>query len=115
MGIIDKPNLILPLALTFNERDTLGYTSSYTSGRDQQKKNMFYEIAKNPLTQKGTLTASKRPGVTQQDALTYGISTQAAYVVIAQPASFEMGFTSPWVFSTTAGEHYLKVLMRVQL
>ena len=100
MASLDKPNLILPLALTFNERDTLGYTSSFTNGRDQQKKNMFYEIAKNPLTQKGTLTLSKRPGVTI-DADTFGaVSSQAAYLVISDLGKGAASGDNPIVFST---------------
>jgi len=80
-GAIDEPNLILPLATSINERGVAGYTHSVTNSEDQRKINCFYEFAKNSLTAKGTLTLSKRPGVTIGSG-TYGTSAQTAYLVL---------------------------------
>jgi hypothetical protein len=46
---------------------------------DQRKVNCFYELAKNAVTGKGTLTLSKRPGVTIY-ATSIGTTGQTAYL-----------------------------------
>lgn len=78
---IDEPNVIIPLASSFNERGIAGYTHSVTNSEDQRKINCYYELAKNALTGKGTLTLSKRPGVTIGTG-TYGTSAQTSYLVL---------------------------------
>jgi len=80
-GAADEPNLVLPLASSYNERGVAGFTHSVTNSEDQRKVNCFYELAKNALTGKGTLTLAKRPGVTI-DASTYGSSSQLSYIVL---------------------------------
>src|SRR5258706_9555591 len=78
---IDEPNVIIPLASSFNERGITGFTHSVTNSEDQRKINCYYELAKNALTGKGTLTLSKRPGVTLGTG-TYGTSAQTSYLVL---------------------------------
>lgn len=78
----DEPNVIIPLATSINERGVAGYTHSVTNSEDQRKLNCFYEISKNPMTGKGTLTLTKRPGVTI-DETSAGSSGQLAYLVLA--------------------------------
>lgn len=77
----DEPNLVIPMASTVNERGTAGFTHSITNSEDQRKVNCFYELAKNPMTGKGTLTLAKRPGVTI-DSNSYGTTGQVAYLVL---------------------------------
>src|SRR5258706_13540460 len=80
-GAIDEPNVIIPLASSFNERGIAGFTHSVTNSEDQRKINCYYELAKNALTGKGTLTLSKRPGVTLGTG-TYGTFAQTSYLVL---------------------------------
>src|SRR6267154_4093948 len=78
---IDEPNLVIPLATSYNERGVAGYTHTVTNSEDQRKINCCYEIVKNSATGKGTLTLSKRPGVTIEGATSYGSSTQDVYLI----------------------------------
>ena len=105
MSTINKPNFVYPLALSQNERDVLGYTATVTNNRDQIKKNFIYEGAKNPLTNKGTLTLSKRPGVTVNASSFCTGSSLSSYLIIDNPLSHISSTAVPWVFSTksTAG------------
>lgn len=81
-----KPNLVFPLASSYDERGMIGYTST-TSGYDQRKINCFYEIVQNPISGKTTLVLSKRPGVTRYEATTLGVSTQVPYMAVTAEAS----------------------------
>jgi hypothetical protein len=80
MQTLDTPNIVLPLASSYNERGVAGYTHTVTNSEDQRKINCFYEPVKNAVTGKGTLVLSKRPGVTI-DTTTSGSITQTAYLV----------------------------------
>lgn len=80
-GAVDEPNLVLPLATSYNERGVAGYTHTVTNSEDQRKINCFYEVVKNSATGKGTLTLSKRPGISSGSAKTFGTSGQTAYLV----------------------------------
>jgi hypothetical protein len=88
----DEPNLVVPLAHSYNERGVQGYTASITNSQDQRKQNCFYEIARNSATGKGTLTLSKRPGITV-DSNTYGVGTSAqdVYLVILLDSTTAVG------------------------
>lgn len=89
---VDEPNVIIPLASSYNERGIAGYTHTVTNSEDQRKINCFYELAKNAATGKGTLTLSKRPGVTiNSSGNVYGTSTQSVYLVFTQPLSLAIG------------------------
>src|SRR5258707_7606423 len=103
-GAIDEPNVIIPLASSFNERGIAGFTHSVTNSEDQRKINCFYELAKNAATGKGTLTLAKRPGVTK-DSNSYGDSTQVPYLIITYPSTSPFGHYSnlPKVFAKRAG------------
>jgi hypothetical protein len=104
MQTLDTPNIVLPLASSINERGVAGYTHSITNSEDQRKINCFYEPVKNAATGKGTLTLSKRPGVTI-DSQSYGDSTQQTYLLHNAIAGGEWGAhtisnnTRPWTFS----------------
>jgi len=82
---IDDPNVVLPLAISMNERGVAGYTHAITNREDQQKVNSVYELAKNPMTGKGSLTLSKRQGVTLYSAASVtslSASIDAAYLIV---------------------------------
>jgi hypothetical protein len=78
--VIDDPNVIFPLATSYNERGVAGYTHVVSNGEDQRKVNCIYELSKNPMTGKGTLTLSKRPGVTI-NSNSFGSSSQTSYLI----------------------------------
>jgi hypothetical protein len=104
MQTIDTPNLVIPLASSYNERGVAGYTHTVTNSEDQRKINCFYEPVKNAATGKGTLTLSKRPGVTDSSGGSgWGTSTQLVYLIITEPNSFTIGKQQsnipPWVIS----------------
>lgn len=80
-GTADEPNVVIPLASSYNERGIAGFTHTVTNSEDQRKVNVFYELVKNAMTGKGTLTLSKRLGVTI-DAGTYGVAGQVPYLVL---------------------------------
>lgn len=100
MPLPDEPNLVLPLASTINERGIAGYTHSVTNREDQIRSNVCYELSKNPMSGKGTLTLTKRPGVTA-DSSTYGVSTQTPYLAVARLTTGSIT-SLPMVFSINA-------------
>lgn len=89
-GAVDEPNVILPLAFSYNERGVQGFTHTVTNSEDQRKVNVFYETVRNAATGKGTLTLSKRPGVSK-DSNTYGDSSQVPYLIITPPSTSSFG------------------------
>src|SRR5258706_4423579 len=89
---IDEPNVIIPLASSYNERGITGFTHAVTNSEDQRKINCFYELVKNAMTGKGTLTLSKRPGVTDSSGgLGWGATGQDVYLIISEPNSTALG------------------------
>lgn len=105
---LDEPNVVLSLASSYNERDVLGHTHTVTNAEDQRKVNMFYEFVKNPMSGKGTLTLSKRPGVSDSSLeAVYGSATQAVYLIISQPITTltgkQIASIPPWVVSVASG------------
>src|SRR5690348_11270817 len=86
--MIEDPNVILPLASSYNERNNT-VVSDGSGQQDQFKLNCFYEVAKNPMTGKGTLTLSKRFGVT---GVTLGGSISQVVSFVIPPLNFT---TSP--------------------
>ncbi len=75
-----KPNLIVPLALSYDQRFPLGNTG-VQAGYDQRKVNACYETVQNPLTGKTTLVLAKRPGATASSNVNYGSDTQVVWLV----------------------------------
>lgn len=106
---IDEPNVILALASSYNERGTLGFTHAVTNSEDQRKINCFFELVKNALTGKGTLTLSKRPGVADSSSgAGYGSATQDVYLITIAPitsnSTNKQGTSvSSWVVSVSGG------------
>lgn len=101
---VDEPNLIIPLATSYNERGVAGFTHAVTNSEDQRKINCFYELAKNAATGKGTLTLAKRPGVSDSSGgAGWGSSGQDVFLIITEPNNVfigkEQGSVAPWVIS----------------
>lgn len=94
---LDTPNLVVPLASSYNERGIAGFTTTFTSGLDQRKVNCVYRPVANSMTGKTTLYLSRRPGVTI-DSSSYGSSGQNAYLVAALTVGDD------WVFSTSGND-----------
>lgn len=93
----DEPNLILPLASSYNERGVLGYTHTVTNSEDQRKLNCFYELVKNSATGKGTLSLTKRPGVVLETGVgvtSVGTSTQDVYLIVREAKATKF---TPWI------------------
>lgn len=108
-GTVDEPNIVIPLASSYNERGVTGYTHSITNSEDQRKINCFYELAKNAMTGKGTLTLVKRPGVSDSSGgAGWGATGQDVYLIVTDPtASSGIGKQSanvpPWVINVSGG------------
>jgi hypothetical protein len=75
-----KPNLIIPLASSYDQRFPAGYTG-VVAGYDQRKVNCYYEVVDNALTGKKTLILAKRAGVVTGETIDdYGSGTQVPYL-----------------------------------
>lgn len=106
--MIDEPNVTLPLAISYNERGVTGFTHTVTNSQDQRKQNCFYELSKNPMTGKGTLTLSKRPGVTVDAGTYFSDTTQSVYLTIlldnpAPTVGKGIGTLSPIIITVSTG------------
>ena len=102
MTQISKPNLIIPLAASYDARGIQGFTNVVTNALDQRKINSVYEPITNSMTGKATLRLAKRPGV-DDSGQTYGATGQVAYLVHHAPAVYGSG-TNVWVFSTSGSD-----------
>lgn len=99
---VDTPNLVIPLASSYNERGIAGFANTFTGGIDQRKINSFYEPIKNAVTGVATLELVNRPGVTKS-ASTHGTSGQVAYLIIG--AAGQSGISAlPWVISKASND-----------
>ena len=99
---LGKPNIVLPLASSYDERGVAGFTDSQTNDYDQRKINCFYEVTKNAITGSGKIKLSKRPGISDSGN-SYGVSGQTTFVAITKPGgSFADGSATPWVFGVSS-------------
>ena len=98
MASIDKPNIKLPLAPSYNDR---GIVIDKTT--DQRKVNCMYEIIKNPITGGAKLYLVKRPGTTERTQLNFGSSGQTSRLIAPRPGvtASELDQDDMWVFSTS--------------
>lgn len=94
----DKPNVVLPLAASYNTRGIDAYTNAVTNTLDQRKVNSMYLPYENPATGKMTLYHVKRPGFTILNE-TLGTSGQVAHL---QQGLGAVG--GAWVFSTSGND-----------
>ena len=104
VSAFDKPNVVLPLAASYNERGIAGLTTTVTNGKDQRKINAIYEPIVNAITGKTTLYLVKRPGVTNSGG-SYGGTGQLAYLTCRPPGATvaNSAIGASWVFSTLSG------------
>lgn len=102
MSQFAKPNLVLPLAASYDTRGIRGFDNAVTNALDQRKINSIYEPILNSITGKVTLKLVKRPGV-DDSGQTYGATTQVGYLVHHAPATFGSG-TGVWVFSVSGSD-----------
>lgn len=101
--LLDKPNVVLPLASSYNERGVDGYSSTVTNAIDQRKINSVYEVVKNSQTGGVTLELVKRPGISNPGG-TYGAASQLPYLVIRAAGSTDLSATGNWVFSRSGSD-----------
>lgn len=85
-----KPNLVFPLASSYNPRGVAAYTNV---AKDQRKLNCHYEITASALG-KTTVWLTKRPGVSV-NAGTFGANTQVQWLCVTAPTKFALD--NPWV------------------
>lgn len=100
---IDKPNLVLPLGFSYNERGIAGFTSSITNALDQKKINCVYFPVKNAVSGRTTLYLVKRPGVVDSGE-TYGTTGQVAYRVHSKAGATGLTAANLWVFSVSGND-----------
>ena len=98
----NKPNLVIPLAASYNTRGVQGFTNTVTNALDQRKINSIYVPVHNSMTGKQTVYLAKRPGV-DDSGQTYGATAQVGYLVHHAPAIFGTS-TNVWVFSTSGDD-----------
>lgn len=79
---IDKPNLVLPLVPSYNERGANGFAATVTNSLDQRRINCCFELVLNSITGKPTVYLSKRPGFSDI-GVTVGSASDIPYLAIA--------------------------------
>ena len=99
----DKPNVVIPLAFSYNERGSQGFTTTFTDGLDQRKINCIYGIATNPIAGKTTAYLEKRQGVTVASG-DLGTSGQTAYLVSRGAQKTGNAISDMWVFSVNGSD-----------
>lgn len=82
---MEKPNLNLPLASSYNQRGVQRDTNA-KAGTDQRKINCVYDVVHNSITGGSTLYLVKRPGVTK-NVNVFGATSQQPYLVRRQPGT----------------------------
>lgn len=100
---LDEPNVVLPLAASYNTRGIAGFTNAVTNAIDQRKINSTYDVVKNALTGKPTLYLVKRPGVADVGS-TYGTTGQIAYLWEVGAGATTNAAANRWVFSTSGND-----------
>lgn len=89
MAQVDKPNLVLPLACSYDQRQY--WTDTFTN---QRKVNSIYEPIVNSMTGNRTLRIHKRPGVTSAGALA---ANHSPFLAISMGSSTST--TAHWVIT----------------
>jgi hypothetical protein len=97
---VEKPNVKLPLAMTYNQRNNAGFTKAQ-AGVDQRKVNCLYEIGENDISGNKTLHLVKRPGPTDNSTDFTG-SGSVGYLVAQGPFNLAPSAT-PWLFHKSTG------------
>ena len=93
MDAHNKPNVVLPLAASYNQRGI--YSTSAAQG--QRKVNSYYEVVENNLTGNKTLYLAKRPGLAKASSDLANSVEDFQYLIISAPNT---GSDTVWVAST---------------
>ena len=107
MSQLDKPNFVVPLAVSYDERGVDGAASSFTSGLDQKKVNCVYEPVINSFTGKRTLKVVRRPGCSDSaGGTTAGTTSEVPYLVAVAPGFSNNVFSgaNQWVVSKNGND-----------
>lgn len=99
MADYDTPNVVIPLALSYDTRNVKASTA-VLAGYDQRKVNCHYDLIKNSVTGNATLELVKRPGISN-GTVTCGQATQIPYLIVADPVG-TVAF-KPIVIATYSG------------
>ena len=99
----NEPNVVLPLATSYNERGIAGFTATVTNAIDQRKVNSIYEPVRNALSEKMTLYLVSRPGVADVGS-SYGTTGQVAYLHEIAAGALTNAAANRWVFSTNGDD-----------
>ena len=101
--MLDKPNVVLSLASSYNIRGNTAFTDTFTNGLDQRKINSIYRPVQNAITGKNTLYLCKRPGVAVSSD-SFGDSGQVGYLVVLKPGYTSQANDQMWVFSVSGND-----------
>mgnify|MGYP001615639343 FL=1 len=97
-----SPNVVIPLASSYDERGIAGFTHTVTNAEDQRKINSIYEPVKT-VGKKTTLYLVKRPGVADVGS-SYGLTGQVAYLFDIAAGATTNAAANRWVFSTNGND-----------
>lgn len=100
---LERANLDLPLAASYNTRGVAGFANTVTAAKDQRKINAIYELIQNSVTGQPTLYLTKRPGVTDVGS-DYGTTGQVAYLWEVGAGATTNAAANRWVFSTSSND-----------
>ena len=103
LPVANEPNVVIPLAISYNSRAIAGFTNTITNAVDQRKINTIYEPVTNTLSGNTTLYLAKRPGVTT-DGSTYGTGGQVAYLWDVAAGASASSAANRWIFSTSGND-----------
>lgn len=102
MSQLDKPNLVIPLASSYDQRGINGL-EILADSLDQRKINCMYQVIDNSLTGKRTIKLVKRPGLQAAASVSGPSSLSDQYLLCLKPnlvLSDDPG--TSWVFYALA-------------
>ncbi len=99
-----KPNLIIPLATSYNQRGVQAATNA-TNAIDQRKINAIYEVDRNAITSSLSFHLTKRPGVTDVGT-NYGSSSSNVPYLILNNNLADIGGEVAGAYVTNGGTIY---------
>jgi len=100
---VGDPNVVIPLAASYNSRGLAGFTNTITNAVDQRKINSMYEPVHNSVSGETALYLIKRPGVSDVGS-TYGTTGQVAYLWDVAAGALTSAAVNRWVFSTSSND-----------
>lgn len=98
-----EPNVVIPLALSYNQRNIRGFTEMVTNSVDQRKVNFIYEPVSNALSGNTTVYLVTRPGCVDTGS-SYGTTGQLAYLHEVAAGASTSAAANRWVFSRSTND-----------